>query len=219
MVVHLANNLFKRVLVGRYADAKTVIRFGVPAAIAALIGAYLLSSFSAWPALFSYHIYSFECTITMIGLIVGGLVVIASLFELIPRFSTIAFHPSYISLGGFLSGFFGGISGNQGILRSAFLIKSGLNKEAFIGTGVFCSVIVDASRLFVYGWSIYSQKLTEILSQNMLGVLSAASIAAFLGSYVGAVLTHKITTQIFQLIVGLMLLILGMAMMAGVVKT
>ena len=218
-IIHLANNLFKVVLVGKYADSKTVIQFGIPAAIAAIIGAYLLSFLSTWQPLFSYHLFSLECSITIIGIIVGSLVVLASLFELIPKFSSLSFSPTFIPVGGFLSGFFGGISGNQGILRSAFLIKSGLNKEAFIGTGVFCSVIVDSTRLFVYGWAIYTQKFTEMLSQNMTGILVAASIAAFLGSYIGSILTHKITITLFQIIVGSMLLILGIAIMAGVAKT
>ncbi len=34
-----------------------------------------------------------------------------------------------------MTGFFGGLSGMQGAMRSAFLAKSGLGKEAFIATG------------------------------------------------------------------------------------
>ena len=40
-VVHLLNNLFKVVLVGRRADWTVVARFGLPAALAAFVGAAL----------------------------------------------------------------------------------------------------------------------------------------------------------------------------------
>jgi uncharacterized membrane protein YfcA len=46
-VVHLANNLFKVFLVGRRADIKVVIRFALPAALCAALGAYLLGYLSA----------------------------------------------------------------------------------------------------------------------------------------------------------------------------
>src|SRR5689334_7185423 len=46
-IVHLLNNLFKLALVGRSADKGVVLRFGVPAVIAALAGAALLIYLSA----------------------------------------------------------------------------------------------------------------------------------------------------------------------------
>ncbi|MFA6914933.1 MAG: sulfite exporter TauE/SafE family protein [Parachlamydiales bacterium] len=215
-VVHLANNLFKALLVGKYAKTSVVIKFGIPAALGAALGAYLLSFFSNWPPLFSYHLYNSDFKITMIGIIVGSMVIFSSIFELVPRFSDLSFDRDYIPLGGAISGFFGGVSGNQGILRSAFLIKSGLSKEEFIGTGVLCSVIVDVIRILVYGWAAYTQKFTEALSQNMIGIITAASITAFLGSYIGSKLTHKITFRMLQIIVGSMLLILGFAILVGI---
>jgi acyl-CoA reductase-like NAD-dependent aldehyde dehydrogenase len=44
--------------------------------------------------------------------------------------------PGYLPVGGLLSGFFGGLSGHQGALRSVFLLRAGLTKESFIATGV-----------------------------------------------------------------------------------
>lgn len=214
-VVHLANNLFKALLVAKYAKASVVMKFGIPAALAAALGAYLLSLFSNWPPLFLYHLYGSDFKVTIIGIIVGSMVMFSSIFELAPRFSHLSFDQDYICLGGAVSGFFGGVSGNQGVLRSAFLIKSGLSKEEFIGTGVLCSVIVDVNRILVYGWAVYTQKFTEAFSQNIAGIVTAASITAFIGSYIGSKLTHKITFRTLQTIVGSMLLILGFAIMIG----
>lgn len=215
-VVHLANNVFKIFLVGKHAKTCVVIKFGIPAALTAVLGAYLLSFISNWPPVFSYTLYNSEFKVTIIGIVVGGIIMFSSIFELLPQFSRLSFDQNYIPLGGAISGFFGGLSGNQGILRSAFLIKSGLNKEEYIGTSVLCSVIVDITRILVYGWAIYTQNFAEVVSQNMIGIVITASIAAFLGSYIGSKLTHKITFRILQFIVGTMLLILGFIIMIGI---
>ena len=41
-IVHLANNIFKVVLIGKKADKRIVLLFGLPAALAAIAGALLL---------------------------------------------------------------------------------------------------------------------------------------------------------------------------------
>ena len=46
-----------------------------------------------------------------------------------------------------MSGFFGGLTGNQGALRSAFLIKMNLEKSVFIATTVVISFFVDLTRI------------------------------------------------------------------------
>lgn len=215
-VIHLANNLFKTFLVGKFANLSVVIKFGIPGAIAAAIGAYMLSFFASWPPLWTYQLFNTEITVTIIGLMVGSIILFAAIFELLPRFSNLAFDPAYIPLGGILSGFFGGVSGNQGVLRSAFLIRSGLTKEEFIGTGVVCSVIVDVVRIIIYGWAVFSRHFAEVLSQNMIGLVIAASLTAFIGSYIGAQLAHKMTFRALQIIVGIMLLFLGFGIMIGI---
>jgi uncharacterized protein len=216
-VVHLANNFFKAAIVGKFANWNVVLKFGIPAALASAIGAYLLGAVSFIPPVFSYSfIQNHEFKITYIGITVGLIIILSSLFELIPTLSELSFPSKYISFGGALSGFFGGISGNQGILRSAFLIKAGLSKEEFIGTSVIASIFVDIIRLFVYGFAIYFEKFAYVLSREMQGILIASSLTAFLGSYIGSKLIHKITFKSLQMIVGLMLLILGTAIALGI---
>lgn len=48
-LVHLANNLFKLTLVGRSADRRVFLRFAVPAAAGAILGANLLALASERP--------------------------------------------------------------------------------------------------------------------------------------------------------------------------
>lgn len=217
-VVHLANNIFKAAIVGKLAKWDIVAKFGIPASITTAFGAYLLGKASHLPPLFTYSIYNHEHKITLIGLAIGVIIVASSLFELIPRLSHLSFSSKYIPVGGMLSGFFGGISGHQGILRSAFLIKAGLNKEEFIGTSVLSSILVDTVRILVYGWTFYSKKFFQHLSSDLEGIIIAASLTAFLGTYVGSLLIKKVTFKAIQLLVGSMLLILGTAIALGLLQ-
>ncbi|MBX9734578.1 MAG: sulfite exporter TauE/SafE family protein [Chitinophagaceae bacterium] len=214
-VVHLANNIFKVVIVGKWANKNVVLRFGIPAALASALGAYLLGVISVWEPLATYQILGHEFNVTVVGLSIGIIIILSSLFELIPKLSKLTFPAQFIQLGGVLSGFFGGISGNQGILRSAFLIKSGLNKEEFIGTSVISSVLVDIVRLIVYGWAFFSKKFAGAISTEMFGLLIVASFTAFVGTYIGSILIHKITFHTIQVMVGVMLLIVGIAISTG----
>lgn len=216
-IIHLLNNVFQAGLVGKFANRSIVLKFGIPAAMATLIGAFLLSYFSNLVPIFSYQFYQLKFNITIIGLIVGIMVIVSSLFELVPKLANLSVQSKYVSLGGVLSGFFGGLSGNQGTLRSAFLIKSGLNKEQFIGTSVICSVIVDVVRIFVYGFAMYNRQFGNM--NDMAALLIAASLTAFLGSYIGSKVMHKITFKTVQTLVGLMLLVLGFAITFGIGKT
>ncbi len=212
-VVHLANNIFKVFLVGKKADWGVVLRFALPGAVAALLGAALLNLFANTPPLYTYTLGSREHEIMVVKLVIGVLIIIFALFELLPSFNQLAFDRKYLPLGGTLSGFFGGLSGNQGALRSAFLIKAGLDKEAFIGTGTVSAVIVDAARLLVYGLSFYTHSFAGV--KDIWGLVLAATLAAFLGAFIGARLIKKVTLRLLQIIVGIMLMLVGFGMASG----
>ncbi len=214
-IVHLANNLFKIFLVGRSANKKIIIAFGIPAVIAALLGAFLLNFVSVLPAIASYELGGHVHEITIVKLVIGLIIVIFSCLEMSPSFQKIAFEQKYLSLGGALSGFFGGLSGNQGALRSMFLIKARISKEEFIGTNVILAVIVDLARLLVYGAGFYSIHFKVF--NDVGGLVIAATIAAFIGAYLGKELLKKVTLRMIQVLVGVMLIVLGVALIAGLI--
>jgi uncharacterized membrane protein YfcA len=153
--------------------------------------------------------------VTLLKLIIGLLIVAFAFFELLPRFQNLVFDRRYLPLGGLLSGFFGGLSGHQGALRAAFLLKAGLKKEAFIGTGTVSAVIVDVVRLGAYGVCFYTAKLGQV-PKELPGLLLAATLAAFLGAFLGVRLMKKITLRAVQFIVGGMLIFVGLGMAMGI---
>lgn len=215
-VVHLANNLFKIGLVGRDADWGVVLRFGLPAAFAAMAGAGLLGFFAGLPALASYELGARIQEITPVKAAIGLLIVGFALLELSPRFARLAFPPRWLPLGGALSGFFGGLSGNQGALRSAFLIRAGLSKEAYVGTGAACTVLVDAVRLLVYGASFSAGGWAVVQGEGGAMVV-VATLGAFAGAWLGKRLLPKVTLRFVELSVALMMVLIGAGLASGLV--
>ena len=213
-LVHLANNLFKAALVGRKADWSVVMKFALPGAAAAMLGAMLLSIFASLPPVSSYQLGGKTHEIGLVELVIGVLIVGFAFLDLLPRFERLAFDRKYLPVGGLLSGFFGGLSGIQGALRSAFLIKTGLGKEAFIGTSTISAVIVDMARLLVYGLSFYTATFAKI-APGMGGLILTATLAAFIGSFIGSRLMKKVTLRTVQIIVGIMLIVVGGSLASG----
>ena len=104
-----------------------VLSFGVPAIIAASVGAAALGYVSHFGELATYALGPRTAVITPIKLAMGTLMLAFALFELLPRLRELEFDRKFLPMGGVLSGFFGGFSGHQGALRAAFLVKTGLS--------------------------------------------------------------------------------------------
>jgi len=217
-VVHLLNNLFKLALLGKSAAWRIVALFGIPAALAAIPGAWLLESLSGGEPIASYELAGRACEVTPVKLVLATLIVGFALFDLVPRFRRLAFDRRLVPVGGAISGFFGGLSGHQGALRSAFLTKLDLSAKEFVGTSAVCAVIVDVVRLAVYGLAFAALKSRSgTIPEIPWGVVGAGSAAALLGSVIGARLIKKVTMQTIQLIVGALLIAVGLALGAGIV--
>lgn len=211
-VVHFFNNIFKLFLVGKNANREVLLRFGIPAVLAALVGAWLLLHISHLPPLFSYEAFGKHFVVSPVKFIISILLILFAGMDLIPYFNSIQFGKDKLPLGGALSGFFGGLSGNQGALRSAFLIKAGLSKEAFVGTAVVVSTFVDFTRLSMYATRISSSGLTDNLD-----VVLAATLAAIAGAYLGNKLLQKVTLRFLQVTVAIMLILISLALGAGII--
>ena len=211
-IVHLSNNLFKISLLGRYADWTVVIRFGLPAIIFAFLGALLLTWLADLKPLFSYAIGEQIFNVFAVKLVVGLLILSFVFIELNKRVGKIELDKKYLPLGGMISGFFGGVSGHQGALRSMFLIKAGLSKEAFIGTGITLAVLVDFARLSIYGWSATIDHAGIDWS-----LVALATLFAFVGAYVGRSLMKKVTIRGVQIVVSILLVVVSLGLISGVI--
>lgn len=209
-VVHFLNNLVKLALTGRYLDRKVLLRFGLPAIIASLLGAWLLVRLAGGAPAFAWHGFGRDFAVMPVELVVGALLLAFALVELVPRWRDASFDARWMPLGGVLSGFFGGLSGMQGALRSAFLARAGLDKQAFIGTGVAIACLVDFTRLGVYAKALAGQH--QALRYD---VLAAAVAAATLGAILGNRMLHKMTMPGVQRLVAALLFVVALGMVTG----
>lgn len=211
-VVHLGNNLFKLVLLGRHADKGVAVRFGVPALLASLLGARTLLWLAHLTPLYRYHLGGREFAVLPVKLVVAVAIVIFALMEFVPTLVRLSIAGKYLFLGGILSGFSGGLSGLQGALRSAFLVRAGLGTQAFIATGVLVACLVDVPRVLVYA-SHFSA--TAYGGSRLL--LGAAIISAWAGAYLGSRLLGQVTMRQVQNLVAGMLLMVALAMGSGLI--
>jgi uncharacterized protein len=209
-IVHFFNNIFKLFLVGKNVNKEVLIRFGIPAVIFAFIGAYLLLKIPNLQPIISYELVGKSFTIFPLKLIIAVLILFFAMIDLIPHFNQLEFDKNKLPIGGALSGFFGGLAGTQGALRSAFLIRVGLSKEAFIGTTVVISSFVDLTRLGVYS----TQILNLNLKQN-LPLIVCATISAMTGAFIGNKLLKKVTIYFLKISVTIMLIVIAIALGLG----
>lgn len=199
-IVHLLNGLFKLGLTYRQIHGAVLLRFGPTAIVGALAGAALLGwlgSAGQPPEILRWTF--------------AGLLVFFSMMELIPFLKKLSFSARWLPIGGLLSGFFGGLSGHQGALRSAFLLRTNMSKENLIATGVAIAALIDLSRLPLYANHLWHRP--EIW--NFRWGLVMACLAAFSGAWLGNRYLKKVTLKGVQTVIAAALLLMAVAIALG----
>lgn len=211
-IVHFLNNVFKSSIIGKSIHWKTFLFFGAPAFIGAFIGANLLNTLSDYDNQIHFKILNYPFETSYINITISGVMLFFAIAELIPAYKKMAFNQNKLPLGGLLSGFFGGLSGHQGALRSAFLIKVNLTKMEFIATGVAIAMVVDLSRL-----TLYLSNINHEILANQSSLLLVAILSAFIGAIVGKKLLQKITIAFLHTFVAIMIMIIAILTGLGVI--
>ncbi len=99
-MVHLANNLFKIGLLGQKADYSVLLKFGLPAILAAFTGAALLTYLGKVTPIYEYQVFGNDRQVTVLKLIIGALIISFVVLELSPTFSKMALDRQWLPLGG-----------------------------------------------------------------------------------------------------------------------
>ncbi|MBI2982236.1 MAG: sulfite exporter TauE/SafE family protein [Deltaproteobacteria bacterium] len=216
-VVHAANNLLKAVLLGRLANFRIVLIFGLPAIAAAYFGATILANLTNLPTILAYRVMGITAQITPLKLVMGLLILGFSLFELNPKLQRLSLERKYLPFGGILSGFFGGLSGHQGAFRSVFLSKIDITPQAFVGTNAVIALLVDSTRLLIYGTMLSEFNLSRLASMPEGKMILTGIAAAFLGVFVGRQFLHKVTMKTIQQVTGSLLILIGFILTMGLI--
>lgn len=211
-IVHFSNDIFKVFLLGKHADRKIILAFGLPAILASFLGSLALLKLSSLKPVAQYWMLGHEFFISPIKLVIAGLMLVFALLEILPSLKRLSFDRKYLPFGGLLSGFFGGLSGHQGALRSAFLIRCNLSKETFIATGAVIVCLIDATRL-----SVYSKHLSTVMTGENLLLVITATLFAFSGAFVGNRLIKKVTIESMRVIVSILLFCIAILLGSGII--
>jgi len=211
-VVHFLNNIVKFLLTGKKVHKQAFIRFGLTAIPAAFIGAFLLIYLTESQKSLSFSLFDHTYTVVPVNAIIGIVMIVFALLDLSKGIKRVTFDKNKLWIGGLLSGFFGGLSGHQGALRSAFLINFGLSKESFVATGIAIALTIDFVRMATYASKYIQTGLSDYFS-----ILLVALIAAFSGAIGGRILLKKITIQFIRQLVAILLVIIGFGLISGLI--
>ncbi len=140
-----------------------------------------------------------------------------AMFEFLPRLRELKFDRKHLVVGGALSGFFGGFSGHQGALRSAFLAKVGVSTEAFVGTNAMIGFMVDMTRIATYAAMLISARVSSPIGPDQWPLILSGILAAFTGVVIGKRFLHKITMKTVRSLTGALLLFIAISLGAGII--
>jgi uncharacterized membrane protein YfcA len=208
--VHFLNNVFKLTLVGKYAHWKTVIQFGIPSAVGAFLGAEALNYLAHLQKPLHFEFWIIETDTTFLGVVMGFVLIFLAAMEYSNALVRVNKAPRILWLGGIFSGFFGGLSGQQGAIRSAFLMNHFEDKQVFIGTRAALAFIVDAVRIFTYAASFQLFLQHEIYLPLVLALIGGMS-----GALIGNKFLKKTSIEWIRKTVMVFLFIMGTLMIAG----
>ena len=211
-IVHLLNNMFKISLVWKFIDKSVLLRFGLPALLAAFLGAQLLSELADSKEYINYSIAGYDRQTSILKLSIAVLLFVFAMVELLPFAKKFTVSRDKLILGGLLSGFGGGLSGHQGALRTMFLVKAGMSTEGFIATGISIALIVDLTRIPIYFSGMDLSSITDNAS-----LLISATLAAFIGALIGRFFLKKVKIAALQTLVGVLILLVAVSLGLGII--
>jgi uncharacterized membrane protein YfcA len=109
--------------------------------------------------------------------------------------------------GGGLSGFFAGLIGLGGAIRSSFLVAFDLPKEVYVATSAMIAVVIDFTRIPTYIFTGSVQASRELF------LIPFLIVSAYFGVRLGKVLLNRIDQQTFRRIVAIALLLVGIKLL------
>src|SRR5262249_31000581 len=139
-------------------------------------------------------------------IVFGGLLLLAGFSALTGLLERLHLGRRAAWIAGVLSGFFGGLVGNQGGIRSAALLSFDMQKEAIVATATAVALIVDGARMPVY----FAVEGAGILHAWRIILVAIAGV--LLGTFYGVKLLRRISPGVYPKLLSLLILALGIYM-------
>ena len=192
-IPHFAGNALRLWTLRDRIDKSVLKTFGLMSAAGALLGA-ILHAIAAAPAL--------KNVMALILIAAGALGVLGWMERL-----RLGRRGAWVAGG--VSGFLGGLVGNQGGIRAAAMLALNVRKEVFVATAVAIALVVDGARLPVYAFSVGPQLI------GMWPLLLTSTVGVILGTLFGKVLLGRVPESAFRRVVSALLIALGVALLVS----
>jgi uncharacterized membrane protein YfcA len=192
-IPHFAATAARFVMLRQSLDWPAFRNFGIASAAGGLTGA-LLHGMAGAPAL---------------RIVFASLLLLAAASEVFGLARRVELSTGGALAAGGISGFFGGLVGNQGGIRSAAMLALPLRRDAFVATAAATGLIVDAARMPVYFASAWRELA------GFLPLITFATIGALAGTLAGRRLLGRIPERAFRLVVAALLVLLALSMLGS----
>jgi uncharacterized membrane protein YfcA len=192
-IPHFAGNALRLWTLRDRIDKSVLKTFGLMSAAGALLGA-ILHAIAAAPAL--------KIVMAVILIAAGALGVLGWMERL-----RLGRRGAWVAGG--VSGFLGGLVGNQGGIRAAAMLALNVRKEVFVATAVAIALVVDGARLPVYAFSVGRQLV------GMWPLLLTSTAGVIVGTLFGKVLLGRVPESAFRRVVSALLIALGVALLVS----
>ena len=168
-------------------NRQILLRFGLLSAAGGLAGALL-------------HVFFVS---GLLQIIFAVMLILAGFLGVLQVSERIRVGKNSASIVGLASGFFGGLAGEQGGIRSVALLNFDIEKETFIATATATGLIVDAVRMPIYFLTQPS------LVVQFLSILILSTLTVIAGTSAGNIVLKRMPEKSFKQIVSFLILLLG----------
>lgn len=172
-------------------DRSLLLQFGIPSAIGGIAGALMHGALNS----------------RGLTIVFGLLLLFTAVAELTGWMRRVNWGRSFGWLAGAVSGFLGGLVGNQGSIRTAGLLAYRVSPTAFVATATTVALIVDGARMPVY-LTTQGRQIAALWP-----TLAVATLGVVIGTVVGTRILPKLRSNTFRRTVAILLAVLGGAML------
>jgi uncharacterized membrane protein YfcA len=190
-VPHLLGTAYRFWTMRRSVDRMVLLEFGIPSAVGGLAGALMHGTLNS----------------RSLTIVFGFLLLFTAAAELTGWIRRLRWGRSFGWIAGGVSGFLGGLVGNQGSVRTIGLLAYDESPTAFVATATTVALIVDFARMPVY----LANQAGEIAALWPILVVASGGVVA--GTAMGVRILPHLRKQTFRRTVAVLLAALGGAML------
>ncbi len=190
-IPHLVATGLRFFMLRSHVDKKLLWSFGITSAVGGLLGALLHGQVATLEIGFAFAAI----------LLFAGFTGVTGISE------RMRFRGAQSWVAGGISGFLGGLVGNQGGIRAAALLGANISAASFVATATAIGLIVDFARMPVYFW----YQSSEILGSAKWILIS--TVGVIIGTLLGTKLLKGMPIKTFKRTVSGLIFALGLYML------